>query len=255
MSSNMGKRVTRSSRLSYYRTPVTYESIALIAPTLRYGSVKDTALTTPMVSLLGHLHASASPGRVVDASVFDIVKKRGDLPFMLDVLTVEHRDRFVFYLNAMPTHRSADGGYGAGLAPERGMQRRIVAGSGVVTTDAYLTQVHFTTNMPSRSSAPGYAAPHVLAGSSMPAYLERSIIITGDHGPGTSDTDGFVPDGFTKVPWDSDAWSKPVAVPGFDINDDLNDTVVSGVCSHVNVVGDDKRVVVVSDFRTRNPYV
>lgn len=245
----MGKRVTRASRLSYYRTPVTYESIALIAPTLRYGPVKDTALTTPMVPLLGHLHACASPGRVVDSSVFDIVKKRGDLPFILDVLTVEHRDRFVFYLNVMPTHRSDDGGYGAGLAPERGMQRRIVAGSGVVTTDAYLTQVHSTTNIPGRSLTPQYAAPHVLAAASMPVGTKRSLIITGDYGPGTSDTDGFVPDGFTTVPWSSNAWSSTVAIPGLDINDDLNDTVVASVCSHVDVVGDDGRVVVVSDFR------
>lgn len=245
----MGKRVTRTSHMSYYRTPITYESLALIAPTLRYGPVKDTALTTPMVSLLGHLHACASPGRVVDGGVFDIVEKRGDLPFILDVLTVEHRDRFVFYLNVMPTHRSTGGGYGAGLAPGRSMQRRIVAGSGVVTADAYLTQIHFTTNIPGRSLPPQYAAPHVLAAASMPSDTKRSLIITGNYGSGTSDTDGFVPDGFTKVPWSSDAWSSPVAIPGLDINDDLNDTVVSSVCSHVDVVGDDERVVVVSDFR------
>lgn len=245
----MGKRVTRTSRLSYYRTPVTYRSLALIAPTLARGAVKATALTTPMVSLLNYLHNSASPGRVTDGSVFNMAKDRGDVPFMLDVLTVEHRSRFVFYLNAMPTYRSDGGGYVAGLGTVHGMLRRIIAGSGTSLVDADRTPVHFTTNMPSRSFPPQYAVPHVLAAASMPLSTKRTLIITGDLGPETSDTDGFVPDGFTKVPWESDAWSKSVAIPGLDINDDLNDDVVSSVCSHVTVVGDDERVVVVSDFR------
>ena len=246
----MGKRVTRTSRLSYYRTPVTYESLVLIASTLNNGSVKSTALTAPMVSLLNHLHASASPGRVTDGAVFNLAKKRSDLPFVLDVLTVEHKTRFVFYLNLVPTHRADGGGFGAGLTPTWDMHtRRIVAGSGVSLVDVEKTPVHFTTNMPSRSFAPQYAAPHVLAAASMPVHTKRSLIITGEHGEHTTDTDGFVPDGFTQVPWSSDAWSKPVAIPGFDINDDINPDVVSSVCSHINVVGDDERVVRMADYR------
>ena len=245
----MGKRVTRTSRLSYYRTPVTYESLVLIASTLNNGSVKSTALTAPMVSLLNHLHASASPGRVTDGAVFNLAKKRSDLPFVLDVLTVEHKTRFVFYLNLVPTHRADGGGYGSGLGPGHAMQRMIVAGSGVAMVDAHGTPAHFATNMPSRSSPPRYAAPHVLAAASMPIDTKRTLIITGDHGEHASDTNGFVPDGFTQVPWSSDAWSKPVAIPGFDINDDLNPDVVSSVCSHINVVGDDERVVRMADYR------
>lgn len=250
VTSIMGKRVTRTSRLSYYRTPVTYESLVLIASTLAHGSVKDTALTTPMVSLLNHLHASASPGRVTDGAVFNLAKKRSDLPFALDVLTVEHKTRFVFYLNVVPSHRADGGGFSIGLAPSWDMsERHLIAGSGVSLVDVEKTPVHFTTNMPSRSFAPEYAAPHVLAAASMPAYTKRSLIITGEHGDHSTDTDGFVPDGFTKVPWSSAAWSNPVAIPGIDLNDDLNPDVSASLCAHLCVVGDDERVVRVSDFR------
>lgn len=246
----MGKRVTRTSRLSYYRTPVTHKSLGLIASTLRYRPVKSASLTSPLMSLLDHIGESASPGRVPDGSVFDIAKKRGDAPFVIDVLTVEHKNRFVFYLNAAPTHRADGGGFNIGLAPSWDMgERRLVAGSGVSLVDVERTPVHFTTNMPSRSFAPEYAAPHVLGAASMPAYTKRSLIITGEHGEESYDTDGFVPDGFTQVPWSSDAWSKAVAVPGIDLNDDLNPNVSASLCAHLCVVGDDERVVIVSDFR------
>lgn len=246
----MGKRVTRTSRLSYYRTPVTHESLALIAPALRYRPVKSTDLISPLVSLLNHVSESASPGRVTDGSVFDIAKKRGDAPFVIDVLTVEHKSRFVFYLNAVPTHRADGGGFSIGLAPLWDMsERRLIAGSGVSLVDVEKTPIHFTTNMPSRSFAPEYAAPHVLAAASMPAYTKRSLIITGEHGDHSTDTDGFVPDGFTQVPWSSAAWANPVAIPGIDLNDDLNPDVSASLCAHLTVVGDDERVVRVADFR------
>ena len=246
----MSRNVTRSSRLSYYRTAVPYSSLASITDALKHGPVKSDNLTEPAASLLRHLHENASPGRVPASSIFYSVRPgENDAPFVLDVLTVEHKGRFVYYLNAMVTHRDARGGFSTGRATGWDMERRIVASSDVCLVDAEGTAVHCATNMSRRTNAPSYAFPHVLAATAMPVGTSRSLFITGDHESSTHDTSGFVPDGFTRVPWSGKQWRNTVAIPGRDLHDDMIDDVSFSLCSHARVTGADERVVIVSEFR------
>lgn len=243
-------KTTRVSRLSYYRTPVPFAALRHIASALRYGSDKSVDLTPPAASLLRHLAVNASPGRVPSSGVFEIARPGllGE-PFVIDVLTVEHKDRFVYYLNATPTHRDKDGGFSVGARHGWDMQRRVIAGSGVVAVDADRTPVHAVTNMPGRHRPPKYASPHVLAAASMPVVTNRSLVVTGEHADTTRDVDGFVPEGFTNVGWSAPDWQYPMAIPGLNLHDDVHPRIASSLCSHVEVTGDDPRVVRVSDFR------
>lgn len=245
----MPRKVMRTSHLAYYRTLLPFEAIEHIAPVLRFGTAAHEHLTAPAASLLRHIHRSASPGRTVDSNALATKQQPDNSPFVLDVLTVEHKGRFVFYLNVLPAHKHADGGYSAGIFPGWNMQRRIVAGTGASQIDAWGTKAHYVTNMPGRATYPTYDVPHVLAASSAPVGVNRSLIITGEHGTASSDTSGFVPEGFECVPWSAHDWSYPLAIPGIDFHDDMNPRVASSLCSHLCVQGDDPRVVRFHEFR------
>lgn len=242
------RTVQRLSTVSYYRTPVSFDDVRNIGVALRHGVTGG--MSVPALSLFRHLHDQASPGRTPSDGPFQVNRTRAsDAPYVVDVLTVEHKHRMVYYLTVFPTHRSAVGGYSLGFAPGWGNERRLVAGHGATVVDAYNTSAFYTTNMTGRSKSPRYSLPHVLAATSMPVNVMRALTVTGEYGGATSDVDGFVPDGFTKVAWDDAAWSYPVSIAGVDLDDDLNSNVVGSLCSHVVVAGGDERVVRVTDFR------
>lgn len=167
-------------------------------------------------------------------------------PSILDILVVTHKNRTIFYLNATQTFPDPRGGLSmnrTGTARDTNLRTVTVGGHQRTLFNAD-PAFAILTNMPARTSPPRYSLPHVLAGSSMKTVTSLDITVTGDYTPSmTRDIDHHVPDGFEQVDWSSPRWSSPVCIPGEDFNDDMNTQVESSICSHVEVTGDDHRVV------------